>query len=222
VAQIFEEHVAMRHVSILRLPETQTDPWTRKAWQLYCDEEVEKRVRAKAAQLASRSKRLRDSGFNVPLLEVDEFISHVWILALKDRPDFPDRTGMILYFWRRMENLFKDKCRRSAGAHVRSASIDAETEEPATQAQIGILSMEKYRNANRESENADALRGFHAYLSLEEPELLPLLNLIIKEQIDGPREQAAKLNLQVKDIYRLRARLQLQAARFGAGLKTKQ
>ncbi len=203
----------------MRLPETKLDLWTQNATQLFCQDEVETRIRAKAAKLAAECRRLRTAGLQVPLLEVDDLVNQVWVLALKTRPDFPDRTGMILYFWRRMENLFKDKCRKSAAARTRSLSLDGEAEEAARADRV--LSLDKFRENQVERENLEALQGFHAFLALHDHKLLPLLNLITMQKLYNPREQAEKLGLQVKDIYRLRARLQLQAERYGSSLKSK-
>jgi DNA-directed RNA polymerase specialized sigma24 family protein len=200
---------------------TEPDLWLANAKELYALDEVQLRVRAKAARLAAECTRMRNSGRNVPILEVEDFICHAWILALKNRPDFPDRMGMVLFFWRRMENLFKDKCKKSAASKTYSISLDGDADEPATHAEISVLSFEKHHETHRERENADALRGFQAYLSLNASELLPLYSLMIREQIDSPREQAQRLHLEVKDIYRLRARLQLQAKHYGSALKTK-
>lgn len=205
---------------MLRLS-TELDECTAKLCLLYSDKEVETRIRAKAAKLAAENRRLYAAGFQVPLLEVNDFVQYAWLIALKNRPSLPDRTAMIFYFWRRMENLFSDKCRKPAKARMRGVSMDAGPELSSGQAEIGILSFQEFREGRLELEKAEALKGFHEYLKGRDAELLPLLRLITLDGIDNPREQAKRLGVQVKDIYRLRARLQLQAERYGSSLNHK-
>lgn len=191
------------------------DEWLQSVTMLFHSEDVEIRVRGKAAKLARNVERYRRAGAQIPVLEVDDFVQYAWLIMLKGRPEFPDALAMRHYFFRRMENYFKDQCVKPEKAKIRCVSMDdAETHEADGSQAASIVSLENYRGDEAQRRRDDVLRDFRAFLALHDAELLPLLSLFLDAEIVTARDQAERLQLPVQDIYTLRVRLKTQATRF--------
>jgi len=181
--------------------------------------EIEIRVKVVALRFERRAQRLVQSGARAFEITAHDLIQHAWHCFVARKPVFdPTKQTLFKYFYRRMEDKYKEVCRDRAEndlARHRHVSIShTGYVGPETNDEQKVVYLEDPRDTYRNVEARDELDRLLRWLRLRYPDLHALARLITDLGEEDPSDQAYILGLRLEQIYELRRRLKTAARRF--------